>query len=71
MLDTVADPGETNWPVKGQLIRKERELLQIFDQAGLQVHSSSALTSLHEDYRPVRIWALHEKQAPAAVPVAD
>ena len=60
ILDTVAPTGDTLEPIKGQVVRNEDDLRRIFDNAGLSMHKCSAMTELHEDYHPVKVWALHE-----------
>ena len=59
LLDNVLGPGEEVDLVKGQWVRAERELEEIFDEAGVIVHSSSGRQSMPEQFRDVVVWALY------------
>ena len=59
MLDNVAEPGELTVRVKGQKIRDQLSLETLFCVAGLRIRERSELVELHDDYRPVMMWALY------------
>ena len=58
VLDNVAPPGATIGPVKGQLIRNEHDLVEIFQRAGLTVYRKTPQVELHRNYYPVMAWTL-------------
>ena len=59
LLDNVLGPGEEPAFVKGQWVRSEQELEDIFAEAGLIVHARSGRKEMPENYRDIFVWALY------------
>jgi len=69
VLDTVLPVDEAIGLEKGQMVRKEPELLDIFARAGLEIYKSSELKTLHDDYFPVKVWALFKDQTTPTITI--
>ena len=59
LLDNVLEPREEPVVIKGQLVRSQGELENIFKEAGLIVHACSGRQSMPHPYRDVVVWALY------------
>ena len=59
LLDNVLSEGEEATMVKGQLIREERDLEEIFSEASLFVHARSGREPMPAKFRDVVVWALY------------
>ena len=58
LLDNVLAPDEEPEIVKGQWVRSENQLEEIFAEAGLIVHSRSDREPMPANFHDVRVWAL-------------
>ena len=59
LLDNILQPGEEMYLAKGQLVRAERELEDIFQEAGLIVHARSGRQTMLDGFKDVAVWALY------------
>ena len=59
LLDNVLEDGEKPEIIKGQLVRSEELLEDIFKEAGLLIHKRSKRELMPGRYRDVRVWALY------------
>ena len=59
LLDNVLGTGEEVALVKGQWIRAENELEDIFKEAGLIVHARTGRESMPDGFKDVVVWALY------------
>ena len=59
LLDNVLEVGEDPVFVKGQQVRSEYQLEEIFKDAGLLVFKRSERQTMPKDYRDIRVWALY------------
>ena len=59
VLDNVLCPGEVSLMHKGQQVRAEAELEEIFREAGLMVFSRSKRQPMPAKFRDVVVWALY------------
>ena len=58
LLDNVLNEGEEAVIVKDQWVRSERQLEDIFTEAGLLVHKRSSRQQMPAGYRDTVVWAL-------------
>ena len=58
LLDNVLAPDEEPEIIKGQWVRSENQLEEIFAEAGLIVHSRSDREPMPANFHDVRVWAL-------------
>ena len=58
VLDNLLEPGEEPFQVDGQRVRRREDLEKIFERASLKIVKHSAVVTLHQDFKPVMMWAL-------------
>ena len=59
LLDNVLEDDEEPEIIKGQMVRSEELLEDIFKEAGLLIHKRSEREPMPGRYRDVRVWALY------------